>query len=44
MRLLVKMSVICLLACLLSACTSMEVTGVRDNIRIGPVPIIRVDF
>lgn len=41
MRLLVTM----LLACLnLSACTTVEVNGVRDNIRIGPMPIIRVEF
>ena len=41
MRLLVTM----LLACLnLSACTTVEVNGYKDNLRIGPVPLIRVEF
>jgi len=34
-----------LLACLsLSACTTVEVAGYKDNLRIGPVPLIRVEF
>lgn len=34
-----------LLVCLgLSACATQDVSTVRDNIRIGPVPLIRVEF
>ena len=41
MKLLVTM----LLACLnLSACATQDVSTAKDNIRIGPVPLIRVEF
>ena len=41
MRSLVTMLLVCLG---LSACTTVEVNGYKDNLRIGPVPLIRVEF
>jgi hypothetical protein len=41
MRLLVTMLLVCLS---LSACTTAEVSTARDNLRIGPVPLVRVEF
>ena len=44
MRSIVKMSVIFLLACLISACATADINGYKDNLRIGPVPLIHVEF
>lgn len=41
MKLLATILLICLG---LSSCSTAEVTATRDNIRIGPVPIIRIEY
>ena len=34
-----------LLTCLgLSACATQDINGYKDNLRIGPVPLLRIEF
>lgn len=44
MKLLGMMLKILSVSCLLSACTTVDVQGTKENLRIGPVPIVRVEF
>ena len=40
-----KLLAMMLLACLgLSACATQDINGYTDNLRIGPIPLIRVEF
>jgi hypothetical protein len=41
MKLLGMMLLVCLA---LSACATADVNGYTDNLRIGPIPLIRVEF